>query len=425
MTLCEKKQAPVFYGWVIVAISAATLMLATGVRHSFSVFFPSILDDFGWSRGSTSIILSLHLLVFGVFAPFAGNLADRWQPKRLMHIGVVVIGLATAGCSFAYKVWHFYLIFGLLTPIGMSFCNLPLLLPALSNWFHKRLGLAIGLSQVGGGLSFVYAVFAQWVISSFGWRIAYIVVGAMALLLLPIHFFFFFYRPGDKGMSPYGGDEKASLGENRTGFAATINASWILKEAIKTAHLWFLVVSLFFWGMSLYLILTHQIKLAVDVGYSSMFAASIFGLYGIFMITGQFASSASDRTGREAIVILATLLKILALVCLFMVRNTSSPVLLYIYAICMGFGAGLYIPTLFAGAADIFHGSSFGSINGIILSGMGIGGSIGPWIGGYVYDVFGNYDGAILFAIAGLAFSGLAFVNAAPRHAAKIRMRLS
>ena len=167
MALSDKKQATVFYGWVIVGISAVTLMLAAGVRHTFSVFFPPILDEFGWSRSDTSTILSLHLFIFGVIAPFAGNLADRWQPKRLMHIGVIIIGVATASCSFAYKLWHFYLLFGLLTPIGMSFCNLPLLLPALSNWFYRRLGLAIGLSQIGGGLSFVYAIFAQWVISSF------------------------------------------------------------------------------------------------------------------------------------------------------------------------------------------------------------------------------------------------------------------
>jgi MFS family permease len=425
MALSDKKQATVFYGWVIVGISAVTLMLAAGVRHTFSVFFPPILDEFGWSRSDTSIILSLHLFIFGVIAPFAGNLADRWQPKRLMHIGVIIIGVATASCSFAYKLWHFYLLFGLLTPIGMSFCNLPLLLPALSNWFYRRLGLAIGLSQIGGGLSFVYAIFAQWVISSFGWRIAYLVVGAMALLLLPIHLFFFFYHPREKGLSPYGDSEIPSLERTHSDFAKTLSASRLLNEAIKTSQLWFLVASLFLWSMSLYLILTHQIKLAVDVGYSGMFAASIFGLYGIFMIIGQFASSASDWIGREIAVIFATLLKTLALISLLMVRDASSSVHLYIYAICMGFGAGLYVPTLFAGAADIFHGPSFGSINGIILSGMGIGGAIGPWIGGYIFDVLGNYDWAIIFAIISIIFSGTAFVIAGPRHAGKIRMQLS
>ena len=425
MAFGEKKQTTVFYGWMIVGISAVTLMLAAGVRHSFSVFFPSILDDFGWSRGSTSIILSLHLLVFGVMAPFAGNMADRWQPKRLMHIGVIILGMATASCSLAHKLWHFYLIFGLLTPIGISFCNLPLLLPALSNWFDKRLGLAIGIANIGGGLSFVYAILAQWVISSLGWRMAYVVVGAITLLLLPVHFFFFFYHPRDKGMRPYGDDDRATREKNRTDLAETVNTSWIINEAIRTTHLWLLVVSLFLWAMSLYLVLAHQVKLAVDLGYNRMFAASIFGLYGVFMIIGQFVSPVSDWIGRETTAIIAVLLKTLALVSLLMAGNASNPVQLYLYAFCLGFGSGLYVPALFSGAADIFHGTSFGSINGIILSGMGIGGAVGPWIGGYVYDVFGNYDRAILFAIAGLVFSSIAFVMAGPRHADKIRMRLS
>jgi len=419
------KQVYRFYGWVIVGISALTLMLAAGVRHSFSVFFPYILDGFSWSRGSTAIILSLHLFIFGVMAPFAGNLADRWQAKRLMHIGIIIVGAATASCSLANKLWHFYLIFGLLTPIGMAFCNLPLLLPALTNWFKRSLGLAIGLSQIGGGLSFVYAIFAERVISSLGWRNAYIVVGLTVLLLLPIHLLFFFYHPEEKGLKPYGAGEAASELHAQYNFASPNSGAWSFDKAAKTSHLWFLVASMLFWGMSIYLILTHQIKLAVDMGYSSLFAASIFAFYGVFMIIGQFSSLVSDWIGREFTIILATILTAMAMIALLMVKDTSRPWLLYLYAVFMGFGAGLYVPTLFAGAADIFHGSRFGSINGIILSGMGLGGAFGPWVGGYVYDVAGNYDWAIIFAMTGFILSGITFVIAGPRHAVRIRMQLS
>ena len=400
-------------------------MLAAGVRHTFSVFFPPILDEFGWSRGSTSVILSLHLLVFGIMAPFAGSLADRWQPKRLMHIGVIVLGVATVCCSLARELWHFYLLFGLMTPIGMSFCNLPLLNPALSNWFHTRLGLAIGLSQIGGGLSFVYGIFAQWMISALGWRNAYVAVGAMVILLLPLHYFFFFYHPKDKGLVPYDNGKKTTGSTSSLDSNKTVYCSWSFNDASRTPTLWLLFVSMLLWGMSLYLILAHQIKLAVDFGYSSMFAASIFALYGVFMIVGQFASTASDWIGREVTIIISMLLTILALVSLLLGGDAASPMYLYIYAICMGSGAGLYGPTLYAGTADIFHGSSYGSINGMILSGMGLGGAIGPWVGGYAYDIFGNYERAIIFAIAGFVVSAIAFILAGPRNAEKIRRRLA
>jgi len=93
-----------FYGWVIVGIAIINLVLVYGIRHSFSVFFPPILDEFGWSRGSTAIMLSLNLLIYGLVAPIAGSLVDRWKPRRVMLIGITILGLATASCAFAHEL---------------------------------------------------------------------------------------------------------------------------------------------------------------------------------------------------------------------------------------------------------------------------------------------------------------------------------
>ena len=91
-----------FYGWVIVG-----MILVYGTRHSFSVFFPPILEEFGWSRGSTAFMLSLNILVYGLMAPIAGSLYDRWKPHRLILIGATLLGLTTAGCAYASELWHF------------------------------------------------------------------------------------------------------------------------------------------------------------------------------------------------------------------------------------------------------------------------------------------------------------------------------
>ena len=159
-----------FYGWIIVGITVVSMTLIYGIRHSFSVFFPSILDEFGWARGNTAGMLSLNILVYGFLAPVAGSLGDRWKPRLIMPLGIAVLGLATASCAFANELWHFYLFFGVLMPMGSAFCGYPLLNPALANWFAKRRGLAMGLGQMGGGLSFVYGVFAEFTISQLGWR---------------------------------------------------------------------------------------------------------------------------------------------------------------------------------------------------------------------------------------------------------------
>ena len=417
---------PFYYGWVIVGLAAVTMTLVYGVRHSFSIFFPSILDEFGWQRGSTAIMLSLHILTYGLLAPVAGTLADKWRPRRVMPMGALVLGLAAGSCCFAQKLWHFYLLFGVLTPIGLSMCAWPVLSPTLANWFVQRRGLALGFGQVGGGFSFVFGLLVEYVIHLVGWRLAFVVVGALLIaILLPLLLLFYYYRPRDIGLTAYGAEAVNTRDVEPSRTQDHHLPDWTVYEAIRTRQLWLMVISQFFyWGIGCYLILAHQVRFAVDAGYSGMFAASIFALYGLFMVAGQLSSIVSDWIGRELTIIAATVLTVVALAALLSVRDTSSPWLLYTYAFCFGYGSGLYSPTIFAGAADIFHGEHFGSINGLILAGMGVGGAIGPWIGGYIYDVWGSYDYAIILSMVCFTLSGITFVLAAPRKAALIRQKI-
>jgi MFS family permease len=417
-----------FYGWIIVGVVFVGMVFVYGIRHSFSIFFPSILGEFGWARGSTAIMLSLNILVYGLLAPVAGSLADRWHPRRVTMIGLLVLGLATAGCALARELWHFYLLFGVLMPMGMALCGWPILCPTLANWFTHRRGLAIALGQMGSGLSFTYGFFVEFVISEVGWRYAFIVIAAiLVVILLPIYFLFFYYRPESKGFEPYCVIKAPAVPEKKeTAVLAkeSLSRGWTLGSAMRTYQLWLIALAyMLFWGIGCYLALAHQVKFAEDVGYSSTFAASIFALFGIFMTAGMFSSSISDWVGREITVFLAAVLVIGAMMALILVRDTSAPWLLYIYAICFGIGAGLFSPAVNAGAADIFHGRDFGAIAGFLQTGMGIGGAIGPWLGGFIYDISGSYFGAFIFCMVCFGLAFLAFFFAAPRKAAGIRRK--
>ncbi len=416
-----------FYGWVIVGIAIVSMTLIYGTRHSFSIFFPPILEEFGWSRGSTAIMLSLNVLIYGFVAPVAGSLGDRWKPRWVMPIGITILGLAFAGCAFANELWHFYLLFGILVPIGTALSGWPLLAPTLANWFTRRRGLAMGLGQVGGGLSFALGIFAEFVISRLGWRAAYLILaGTLVALILPLYPFLH-YRPENKGLRAYGAAELPATKDLTAEVDVAekpVSRDWTLRQAMRTHQLWLLVLSQsFYWGIASYLVLAHQVKFAVDVGYSSTFAASIFALFGIFMATGQLSSSISDWIGRELTITLATILSIGALVALVSVSDTSQPWLLYIYAASFGYGAGLFSPTIAAGMADIFHGRHFGGIVGLLLTGQGIGAVIGPWLGGYIYDISGNYSIAFILSMVSFGLAGIAFWIAAPRNAAKVRAK--
>ena len=396
------------------------------VRHSFSIFFPSILVDFGWARGSTAIMLSLNLLLYGIFAPIAGGLADRWNPRRVALIGISMIGLATIGCGFTQELWHFYLLFGVFIPIGMAFSGWPILGPALANWFTDRRGLAIALGQMGGGLSFSYGFFVEFMISQVDWRYTFFIVAAiLVVVLLPVYFLFYHYRPSDKKLEPYislKSKEDLKQKENTELIVEYLAKDWTLPRALKNYRLWLIATTyMLFWGIGYYLTLAHQVKFAEDMGYSSTFAASIFALFGIFLTLGMFSAGISDWIGREMTVFIAAVLAIGALVALVSVKDTSHPWLLYVYAISFGYGGGLFSPSVVAGAADLFHGRHFGAIAGFLQTGMGIGGAIGPWLGGYIYDITGTYTNAFIFTMVCFSSAFLAFLIAAPRKAADFR----
>ena len=417
---------PLFYGWIIVCVAFLGMVFFYGVRHSFSIFFPSILGEFGWTRGSTAIMLSLNLLFYGLLAPVAGSLGDRWRPRRVALIGISVIGLATIGCGFAQELWHFYLLFGALLPIGMAFCGWPILGPALANWFTDRRGLAIALGQMGGGLSFTYGFLVEFVISEVGWRYTFFVIAAILVaILLPIYFLFYYYRPRDKGLKPYVSLKtrtRSQIKETAVLANESLSQNLSLGKALKNYRLWLIATAyMLFWGVGCYLALAHQVKFAEDVGYSSTFAASIFALFGIFLTIGMFSSAVSDWIGREKTVFFAAVLAIGALIALISVKDTSTPWLLYVYAICFGYGGGLFSPAVVAGAADLFHGRHFGAIAGFLQTGMGVGGAIGPWLGGFIYDISGSYTNAFIFSMGCFGSAFLAFFFAAPRKAVGVK----
>jgi MFS family permease len=361
-------------------------------------------------------MLSIHLFVYGTIAPFAGALSDRWRAKRMIVLGAVVMALATISCGFSSELWHFYIIFGIFTPIGLALVGSPIINPTITNWFYKFRGIAFSLAQMGGGLSFLYAIYAESMISMFGWRKAYFVLGiTLFVILVPMLLRFYVYHPREKrlqALSEQGGE--SGLARPEEDIEETFN--WTLRQASRTYQLWLLVIcQTLFWGVGCYMLLAHQVKFAQDMGYSAIFAASTFGFFGISMVIGQVSASISDKIGREPTLIVGCVLAIGSVLILTLIRDASNPWMLYAYAIGFGFGAGLQAPTLFVGASDLFSGRHFGAINGVILGGMGVGGAAGPWVGGYIHDLFGSYRYAFGLSMLCFGLSAIAFVIAAPR----------
>ena len=421
----KNKKPRIFYGWFILA--GAFLIAAVGysMRHSFAVFYAEILSEFGWSRAETAAAFSVSLLVYGISAPIVGTLVDRFGPRRVLLSGASLLAAGLLAMSQMNNIWLFYFLFGIVMAVGTSSLGFPVHYAYLPNWFVKRRGLAFGIVTAGIGAAYMLVSFYQYLISSLGWRAAYMVLAVIVLAIaVPLAIFLIRKAPQELGLSPDGtADNLAKEGssavrEDGSGLPIAdrewVTIEWTLTKALRTYQLWFMFLMFVCFSVSLNLVLGHQPIHCQDIGFSAMFAASIFGLVGITNVIGNVCGFISDRIGREAAATLGTVGAIIGVYAL-MIVTASQPWLLYLYVIFFGIFIGILGPTQFSSSADLFAGKHFGAINGFCLLGFGVGGAIGPWLGGYIFDVMNSYTLAFIIVMVTLGLSCVFLWLAAPR----------
>jgi sugar phosphate permease len=412
--------------WTVVAIAAICMFVIYGIRHSFSAFFPPILDDYGWTRGSTALIFSINVLLYGILSPIAGSLADRWKPKLMMFLGILIIGISTASCALANELWQFYVLFGILLSLGTVFSGGPVMIPVVSRWFTRRRGAAIGIVVAGGALSFSMVTYAEYLISTLDWRLAFVFLAVTAIgICIPLILSFFRGQARQQVKPSVETEELSTSADNNSQESVTAISDYgnvPLIQILKDYRLWLIALAyMLYMGVANYLVVAHQVVFFLDLGYDSLFAASIAGAVGIFAALGALCGFISDRLGRERIFTVCCVLSIISLLILLSLEDASNPWALYIFVLSFGFPMGLFSPALIAGAADLFYGKHFGTVNGILFMGFGIGGAIGPWLGGYIFDITGNYANAFIVCIAAYTIACISFWIAAPRRAKKTK----
>src|ERR1700704_2276181 len=143
---------PFFYGWIIVVVTFVTMAIGVNARTAFSLFFPPIIDEFGWERGITAGAFSFGFLVSAAVSPLIGRLMDRAGPRAVMELGVALMGGGLLLAPLTSQPWHLYLTIGVMVGAGsvcLGYSGQSLFLP---NWFNRRRGLALGLAFTGVGI---------------------------------------------------------------------------------------------------------------------------------------------------------------------------------------------------------------------------------------------------------------------------------
>ena len=419
-----KTGSGIFYGWIVLSVAFIIVVIGYAIRNTFSVFYPAIVEEFGWGRGNTALMFSITMVVYGLLAPVSGILVDRFGPRIILPVGALIVGGGVALCSMATAQWHFYLFYGIMVAAGLSLTGWTPLTAIVSNWFVRKRGLAFGILAAGFGGSLVFATIAQFLISTFGWQIAYMIIGAASVVIIvPLCTLLIRNHPRDRGLLPDG--VQFSEVEPKISNEPVISTSvkdtwaltpWTLSKAIKTYQFWLLFFTAFcLLGLAENIAIAHMVFFFRDIGHEAMRAASMYSVFGVAFVVGNLFSFLSDRLGRERVFLPSCLLSAVAVSFLFLIKDTSHPWLGLLYAVFFGLGIGTAAPVFFTTVADLFQGKHFGSIQGAVVLGFSLGGAIAPWLAGFLHDRTGSYFSTFLILLCSLLICLLLMWLVAPR----------
>jgi MFS family permease len=410
---------PFFYGWVIIATTFVTMAIGVNARTAFSLFFPPILDEFGWDRGVTAGAFSFGFMVSAAVSPLIGRLMDRLGPRSVMELGVALMASGLLLAPLTTQPWHLYLTIGVMVGAGsicLGYSGQSFYLP---NWFNRRRGLAIGLAFAGVGVGSVTLLpWVQLMIDHGGWRTACTAIGLLVLVVLgPINLLLR-KRPEDMGLRPDG--EAAATASVQKTISNVVdpvwaNTDWTLGRALATARFWWLAIG-YFGGLYVwYAVQVHQTKYLLDIGFTPAVAVWSLGAVSLLGIPGQITlGHLSDRIGREWIWSTSCAGFAICFAALMALADFHALVLVYVMVFAQGaLGYGL---TSIMGAVvvEIFQGKHYGSIFGTIMVAALAGGAAGPWVTGVLHDITGNYRLAFAIGIGMSGLSALAIWLASP-----------
>jgi MFS family permease len=226
--------------WLVAAVTFLTLICAAAFRSTTSIMFMPLEMEFGWTRSLTSTALSINLVVYGVTAPFAATLMERFSPKRVAVVALALVALGTGLTIGMSEPWQLMLYWGVFVGLGTGCLALVFASLVANRWFAHRRGLVTGIFSAAyatGQLIFLPALTA--VVMTDGWRTASLVVTIFAASVIPVFLIFFKNSPEEVGIKPYGGEHKDAAGAAapRTARATLVVLVQSSRKPVSYTHL--------------------------------------------------------------------------------------------------------------------------------------------------------------------------------------------
>jgi MFS family permease len=397
-------QPRVFYGWVVLGAAAAIVCLGMGALFSLAVFVKPIEESMGWSRTGISTIALLNWLGMGAGSFLWGFLSDRIGTRIVVLAGGSLLGLGLVLSSQVGALWQLQVTFGVMVGVGAGAFYAPLTATA-TKWFSARRGLAVAIVSAGIGFGILgIAPLARWLTSLYDWRIAMLVIGDLAwLVILPVALLIR-EQPGDVGAAALGGAAPADARVFSTA------------EVLRAPQFWVIALTHFACCAAHSGPIFHMVTHAIDQGVSAMAAASVLGISGLASIVGRIGGGLlADRFGaKRALVAGLALQAVMVFTYLFAHDLRAFVGIAAIFGVAYGGVMPLYALVTREYFGEKVMGTAYGGVFLISTLGMGL----GSFTGGWFYDQLGSYAWLFLSSTAiGLGATLLALAFRPPRPA--------
>ena len=406
----------VFYGWWLVGIGGFVMTISTTpMFHAMGLWFVALESAFGWNRTQLSIAFSLTRVEGGILGPVEGYLTDRVGTKRLVLIGLTVMGVGLVMLGQVRALWMFYLAY-LVMALGSGIGGWLPLTTMLNNWFNRHRAKAMGWSSsVSRLLSLLLIPAIAWAIDPdherLGFRLTAAILGMFAIAAAFPVSRLIRNRPEDYGLLP-DGDPPAKVGDaaratpsaHRSEAVPRSQFDFTVRQAVKTPAFWYISFGHGFTSMALIALMAHLPSLMRDNGFSIQTAAYVVTVYtSVSMIFQVVGGHIGDRVPKHlALFVFITIQASAVLVLAFGSSDLSS---IYLFAVLFGMGMGGRSPLTTSIRGDYFGRRSFGKIMGVSQVPMNVLLLIAPTFAGIMRDLQGDYVVAFT-VLAGLNLLG-------------------
>ncbi|WP_431959539.1 MFS transporter [Actinacidiphila sp. bgisy160] len=378
--------------WSVAAAAFVALIGAAGFASLPGLLIEPLNGEFGWSRGMIGLAVSVNLALYGLTAPFAAALMDRFGIRRVVAAALLTIATGAGLTVFMTASWQLVLLWGVLVGLGSGSMALAFATTVTNRWFEHRRGLVTGiLTAAGAAGQLIFLPLLSVIIENAGWRAAALTVTGAALLVAPVVYLLLRDHPADVGLAPYGAKKFMPKPPPVTG--AATRAVKALFNAARGGPFWLLAGTFAICGASTNgLVKTHFVPASHDHGMPVTAAASLLAVIGIFDIVGTVASGwFTDRFSPRRLLATYYGLRGLSLMFLPVLLGDSVHPPMVLFIVFYGLDWVATVPPTIALCRE-FYGADSAIVFGWVLASHQVGAALVAFLGGAARDVFGSYD---------------------------------